>query len=183
MAQKDGAEMRTWFTMALTLIPSLVMAHPVDMPCGVGQVTEDGCQPVVSALGLDNPEFELAHRAYWHCRRLLVVKDTVSIAELYGQVKLRRAELSFPPLFPIHPEEFLNYWNIIPAHPELDFPGEAWRAYEQLDACEATRVNADYIRYLLEFELMVLNEQAQENLKPVTITLCCDKKKRNCKRC
>lgn len=183
MEKKDGAKMKTLLTVALILVPTMSFAHDVDHICAPGLVTEDGCQPATPELGLDNPEFATAHGRYWHCRRNLVVTDTVAIAQLYGQVKLRRAELGVEPMFPIVPEEFLTYWNTIPAHPELDFPGQVWRAEEQTLACEATRVNAGYIRYLLSFELEVLNLQAKERLQPITNTICCDKKKKNCKRC
>lgn len=180
--------MRTWFIIALTLIPSRALCHPVDMPCEVGQLSEDGCQPLNPWLGLDNPDFYEAHRVYWHCLRELVVDYTVSVAELYGKVKQRREDLNVPPMFPhVHPEEFLTYWNIIPAHPELDFPGEAWRPQALTRACEGTAFNAEYIRYYLQYELDRLNEQFAEKQKPVAppapVTYCCDKKKKKCKLC
>lgn len=116
-------------------------AHPVDDPCLPGQVTEDGCQPLVPELCLDDPKFFRAHKAYWHERRELVTKDTVPYAILVGeaQAEYRHCKYKEGIVFPHIDHGLLTYWDRVPAHPELDFKCAVWRAEEQTEAGRATR--------------------------------------------
>lgn len=141
--------MRTLFVL-MAMFPAVVLGHPVDDACPPGGRTEDGCQPVIAALGLDDPAFFAAHKAYWHCRREIVVDDIVPYAQCVGEVReLERRR--YGAAFSTGAENIMNYWNVIPAHPELDFPGAVWRADEQRVACEANRSIIQYHIYLCRF--------------------------------
>lgn len=119
--------------------------HPADHPCEPGQITEQGCQEITPGLGLDNPAFFEAHRQYWHCRRTLVTEETVDYAICVGAVQEMEAQLGLP--VEEGSQTVLGYWNLIPAHPELDRPGDPSRAYGQLDACNATKVVFNWYKY------------------------------------
>jgi len=125
-------------------------AHPVDDPCPPGFDTEDGCQPVVAALGLSDPAFFAAHKSYWHCRREIVVSDIVPYAVCVGKIQELESLLYGYVISSGHPN-IMGYWNVIPAHPELDFPGQVWRADEQRLACDANRAIIQYHIYLCNF--------------------------------
>lgn len=132
----------------LLFLPGVCLAHPVDDPCPEGKKTTDGCQPVIKELGLANPEFFKAHKAYWHCRRELVVEDIVPYAKCIGKVQELQALLGLP--VDEGANGLLEYWDVIPAHPELDEPGNPEVPRGQLEACEATRSIAGAIKYNCE---------------------------------
>lgn len=160
-------------------------AHPVDDLC-VGGKWDDKCQPPVAALGFDKPEFFAAHKKYWHCRRALVVEDIVPYGACSGAVSELEELLKIPSGERYISEPgILEYWNVIPAHPELDYPGEAWRPLEQLRSCDATRELASVVLWFCHQRLSWLKSLAATELeKPAVVkTVCCDKKRRNCKVC
>lgn len=135
------------FITMLTVSSEASHAHPVDDPCPPEKVTEDGCQPTHGFMGLNSPEFFRAHKKYWHCRRELnkVIRD---YSACVGATKDAESVLGFDYL--IVSTELLNYWDVIPAHPELDYPGEVWRAESQTEACDATRAIGEF--YLIGCE-------------------------------
>ena len=137
--------MRKFWILLLVLIPASALAHPADAPCPPGGHTEDGCQPIISSLQLDNPDFFAAHKAYWHCRRELVVDELMTVAKCVGG-NIEKARVLGEDYLPSGSESALiEYWNLIPAHPELDqldsgdIQKNIDRANIQRDACELTR--------------------------------------------
>lgn len=162
-------------------------AHPVDDLC-VNNIWNDKCQPPVAALGFDKPEFFAAHKSYWHCRRSLVVQDIVPYGSCSGAVAELEDLLNVPQNERYWAEPgVLSYWNEIPAHPELDYPGEAWRPLQQLKACNATRELFGTNLFFCTQRLWELRKRMDELLErpPVVVekVLCCDKKRKNCKVC
>lgn len=139
--------MKSKLLFLLLILPSLALAHPVDDPCGPGQDTEDGCQPVIAALGLDDPAFFAAHKAYWHSRRLLVTDAIIPYAICVGAVQELEYDL-YGFSFTTGAPNIMDYWKVIPAHPELDFPGQVWRAEEQKIAADANISIIQYHVYL-----------------------------------
>lgn len=86
-------------------------------------------------LGLDDPEFFQCHFDYWHCRRELN-EQIRQYSECVGQARALHSILRLGPV-PIL-EEFLNYWDVIPAHPIEDAPGDVPHCKAHIVACEAT---------------------------------------------
>jgi hypothetical protein len=127
--------MKLWVCLAALFMPVNVWAHDVDSLCGPGETTEDGCQENTPGLGFDDPEYFAAHKSYWHERRKLAV-GIVEYGICVGAVQELQAQLGEA----IDPGvvALLRYWDVVPAHPELDFPGETWRPLEQAEAARAT---------------------------------------------
>lgn len=152
------------FLILLVILPSIAAAHPIDDPCLPGKFTEDSCQPRHSFMGLDNDAFFAAHKGYWHCRRELN-EDIRIYSECVGGVNDLQGLLG---LAEFKPEPaILNYWNVLPAHPELDYPGQVWRPVTQMLACEATRAIASLFLNTCELKRAELAEKARQAIKPM----------------
>jgi hypothetical protein len=144
---------RVLMSSLVILLGGVASAHPVDDLCPPGRKTEDGCQIMVSALGFDNPEFYAARKGYWHCRRDLVSEDIVGIAQCVGGNLAVAAHLGESYLMSVGETALLTYWNVIPAHPELDYLDSRdiavsiERARAQRGACDLTREIAAAVLY------------------------------------
>lgn len=166
------------------MLPAVAAAHDADKLCRPDQITEDGCQENTPGLHLDDPAFFAAHKGYWHSRRNLAVE----IVDL-GFCSGRRAELQETlSVEPVNRGEgpLLHYWDVIPAHPELDELGTplmVWRAQQQTIASEATRSITGVLTGICEYELNALRAELYRRLVKPAVTMCCDKKKRKCKPC
>lgn len=148
--------MKPAILIGIALLPAVALAHPADDPCKPGLHTEDGCQPVIKSLMLDQPDFYKAHRAYWHCRRELVAEDLMALGMCVGANKRLSETLGKTYEETVSEEALCSYWKLIPAHPELDeldsedLDKNINRAYAQLGACELTRYAASVVIYLCE---------------------------------
>lgn len=169
----------------LIAYPGWAVAHPVDNLCEPGKHTEDGCQEATPGLHLEDPEFFAAHKAYWHCRRNLnlMIRD---YASCISEVRLLQTQLGEPNRY-VGNSDLLNYWSVIPAHPELDFPGELWRPVQQKKACDDTCdvLDAWFWECVELRNKLAPMVDALISKPPVltTVTVCCDKKKKHCAPC
>lgn len=112
----------------LLLVPSVAFAHPVDLPCPQGG---EACQEPQAHLGLSDPEFFECHREYWHHRRQ--VNETIrKYSQCIGAVNEQHRLRGWPPVEPN--ETVLNYWDVIPAHPVVDYAGDMFLCEAQLES-------------------------------------------------
>lgn len=158
-----------WFLFVYFV--EMAHAHPADDLCRPDQVGEDGCQVPRAELGLNIPEFYVAHRRYWHSRRSLAV-EIVELGECTGA----RAELQALLGEPVNEGEqaLLKYWNVIPAHPEYDRGFDPSRADEQTLASEATRAITQVLTWLCQYERGLLSARvsARLNAPPPVCPIC-----------
>lgn len=160
------------------LIPTVAFAHDADKPCRPDQITEDGCQPVLEYLCLDKKEFFDAHKDYWHGRRSLNKK-----IQTYASYIAKNQQLQWFLGEPVTNgvAAIINYWDVIPAHPELDFRCDVEKVKGQTRAANETAIIVDVLTWFAqsENEQLGLRLWGSINKSP----LCCDKKKKNCKPC
>lgn len=124
------------YLLILLLFPAVALAHPAEDICVYPKMTSaDGCQPALKSLLLDNPAYYTAHRAYWHCRRELVSIDTVTVAKCVGANQALSSLLGKTYQQSVLEKGFLNYWNVVPAHPEFDLldTGDIWQNIQQTE--------------------------------------------------
>lgn len=115
----------TYVTLLLLLVSSTdALAHPVD----------DQQEPL-HHLGLDDPEFFACHKHYWHCRRELNAQIR-EYSECIGEAKAINSILGWPE--PLALVAFRDYWDVIPAHPIEDRPGDVAYCEAHIQACELT---------------------------------------------
>lgn len=111
----------------ILLLPTFCYAHPVDK-----------LQEPVPELGLDNPEFFECHFDYWHCRRNLNELG-VEYSKCVGAVRTLHNMLGFPP--PFVEETIVHYFDVVPAHPVVDRPGDMDNCKAHINACESSHIN------------------------------------------
>lgn len=146
----------------LLVFTAIAHAHPVDDLCAPGLHTEDGCQPIIHSLYLSTPEFFAAHKRYWHCRRRLAVDDIGMIAGCVDGNTVLSTLLGETYQENLGEKALREYWNVIPAHPELDYidEGDVQKSVERADAqtgaCELTRMIAGAVLWQCRQKQMVL---------------------------
>jgi len=107
--------------LLILLLPSVVFAHDVDKE-----------QEREKHLGFQNEEFFEAWFAYWHERRGLV-KDMLAYSDCVGGIKTSYRVLGWGEFTGGSPD-ILTYWDLVPAIPLVEKPGDMHNAAEHLKA-------------------------------------------------